>query len=119
MDTARIIVDPTAPSPLEIEHIRFHEGAAALLGLRDFAVEGLPRDGQPPIFEATIEVSLLGFTANDAGQIERTYRWQVVDGNNGPRAVALWRRPDGGWSLVRRIETCAHLLGLTPAEARP
>lgn len=109
--TVLTVVDATAPSPLEIEHIRFHEGAQKLLGLGAFMIEGLPREGQPTIFEATIE---LNDVATNGERVERTYRWQVVAGNNGPRAVAQWRRPDGAWSLVRRIETCARLLALTP-----
>ena len=107
----QVVYEPSAPSPLEIEHIRFHEGAQKLLGLQRFAIEGLLREGQPPIFEATMEREDVDSSDERA---DRTYRWQVVDGNNGPRAVAMWRRPDGGWSLVRRIETCARLLAIAP-----
>lgn len=110
--TVRVVDDASAPSPLEIEHIRFHEGAQKLLGLRSFEIAGLPREGQPTIFEAAIEIEDV---ATNGDQVERTYRWQIVEGNNGSRAVALWRRPDGAWSLVRRLETCARLLAISPS----
>ena len=112
MTAVTIVPESSEPTPLETEHLRFQEGSRRLLGLPTCGIWALPREGQPPVFEATID---LEDVAANGDQVERTYRWQVIEGNNGPRATAQWRRPDGAWSLVRRIETCARLLAMTPA----
>ena len=114
---ARELPPASDPTPLETEHRLLRTGAGLLLGFgRSTPAEPLPREGQPPVFEATIALEDL---ARNGDTVDRTYRWQVTEGGNGPRVVAQWLRPDGGWSLVRRPETCARLLTLTPAgEAR-
>lgn len=116
MTAVTIVPEISELTPLETEHLRFHEGSRRLLGLPTCAIEGLPREGQPPVFEATVQVDHV--LDHDGERVERTYRWQVIEGTNGPRATAQWRRPDGAWSLVRRTETCVRLLALTPAEHR-
>lgn len=114
---ARELPPASDPTPLETEHRLLRTGAGLLLGFgRSTPAEPLPREGQPPVFEATIALEDL---ARNGDTVDRTYRWQVTEGGNGPRVVAQWLRPDGGWSLVRRPETCARLLTMTPAgEAR-